>query len=59
MTEYLESTLNEEKELYKYLSLGDDPSFVENIIKDNTIKFGVPSKFNVDCTPEVGQNMLE
>ena len=46
MPEYLESTLNEEKELYKYLSLRDDHSFVENIIRDNTIKFGAPNKFN-------------
>ncbi|MFH1700384.1 MAG: DUF2971 domain-containing protein [Candidatus Zixiibacteriota bacterium] len=56
MPEYLESTLNEEKELYKYLPLGDNPSFVENIIRDNTIKFGAPNEFNdpFECMSIIG-----
>ncbi len=56
MPEYLESTLNEEKELHKYLSLGDDPSFVENIIRYNTIKFVAPNEFNdpFECMSIIG-----
>lgn len=44
--EYIESTLNDDKELYKYISIEDDPKFVENIIRDSTIKFGAPNEFN-------------
>lgn len=56
MPEYLESTLNEEKELYKYLSLGDNPSFVKNIIRDHTIKFSAPNEFNdpFECMSIIG-----
>ncbi len=54
--EYIESTLNDERELYKYLAIDNDPGFVENVIRDNTIKFGNPSKFNdpFDCMSVIG-----
>lgn len=54
--EYIESTLNDERELYKYLAINSDLGFVENIIRDNTIKFGNPSQFNdpFDCMSVIG-----
>lgn len=56
MPEYLESTLDDDKELYKYFSIEDDPGFVENIIRDNTIKFGDPNEFNdpFECRSVIG-----
>jgi len=56
MTEYIESTLNEDKELYKYLPLSDDPGYLENVIRDNTIKFGAPNDFNdpFECMSVIG-----
>jgi hypothetical protein len=54
--EYIESTLNDDKELYKYFAIEDDPGFVENIIRDNTIKFGAPNEFNdpFECMSAIG-----
>ena len=56
MPEYIESTLNKDKELYKYYSLKDGPGFIEKIIKDNTIKFGAPNEFNdpFECMSVIG-----
>ncbi len=58
MPEYIESTLNEDNELYKYFSLENDPGFMENVIRDNTIKFGTPNKFNdpFECMSVIGIN---
>jgi len=54
--EYIESTLNDDKELYKYFTIEDDPGFVENIIRDNTIKYGAPNEFNdpFECMSVIG-----
>ena len=54
--EYIESTLNDERELYKYFAINSDLGFVENIIRDNTIKFGNPCQFNdpFDCMSVIG-----
>ena len=56
MTEYIESTLNEDKELYKYVSLKDGHSFIKNIVRDNTIKFSSPDEFNdpFECMSVIG-----
>lgn len=56
MPAYIESTLNDDNELYKYFSIGDDPGFVENIIRDNTIKFSDPNEFNdpFECMSVIG-----
>ena len=56
MPEYIESTLNEDNELYKYFSLEDEPEFLENVIRDNTIKFGAPNEFNdpFECMSVIG-----
>ena len=61
MTEYLESTLNDEKELYKYFAIEDDPTFVENIISNNTIKFGDPNEFNdpFECRSILGVSSFD
>lgn len=54
--EYIEFTLNEDNELYKYFPLENDPGFMENVIRDNTIKFGAPNKFNdpFECMSVIG-----
>lgn len=54
--EYIESTLNEDNELYKYFPLDNDAGFMENVIRDNTIKFGAPNKFNdpFECMSVIG-----
>lgn len=59
--EYIESTLNDERELYKYLSIDTDVDFVESIITDNTIKFGNASEFNdpFDCMSVIGVESFE
>ena len=59
--EYIESTLNDEKELYKYISLKDDYSFIKNIVKDNTIKFTSPDEFNdpFECMSVIGVTSLD
>ncbi len=59
--EYIESTLNENRELYKFYSLKDDYSFVEKIIKDNTIKFGDPNEFNdpFECRSVLGISSIK
>jgi len=56
MPEYIESTLNDDKELYKYFSIDGDPDFIEKIVRDNTIKFGNPSEFNdpFECMSVIG-----
>jgi len=54
--EYIDSTLNKDKELYKYFSIENDYSYIENIIRDNTIKFGAPNEFNdpFECMSVIG-----
>lgn len=60
MPEYIESTLNVDKELYKYISLENNSGFIENIIRDNSIKYGAPNEFNdpFECMSIIGISSL-
>jgi len=61
MLEYIESKLNHDNELYKYMSLEGGYGFLEDIIRDNTIKYGAPNEFNdpFECMSRIGVSNLD